>query len=187
MHLSWNQHVTWYMFPSSVVGSLGGRSERHRVGAIPTAAGGEAGNCRVGEGAPYSTISGAGVEAPSHCSFPGPRGRFPAHPGPPACLGGKEAETIRGPWGPGLKSWTGSGSGTDLLSCPGPYSGPEQEDSLMKMGEQHPRRSQCYTPSSRTPDHPPGQQLPCACSPDTSLQRREAVHVGRAAGFLSPF
>lgn len=60
----------------------------------------------------------------------------------------------------------------------------------MKMGEQDPRRSQRYTPSSRTPDHPPGQQLPCACSvssPGTSLQRREAVHVGRAAGFLSPF
>lgn len=26
MHLSWNQHVTWYMCPSSVVGVIGGRS-----------------------------------------------------------------------------------------------------------------------------------------------------------------
>lgn len=26
-HLSWNQHVTWYMFPSSVVGVIG-RKER---------------------------------------------------------------------------------------------------------------------------------------------------------------
>lgn len=43
-----------------------------------------------------------------------------------------------------------------LTFCPAQAhdTGPEQEDSLMKMGEQDPRRSQCYTPSSWTPDHP---------------------------------
>ena len=52
----------------------------------------------------------------------------------------------------------GPGLAQGLTSCPAQAhdTGPEQEDSLLKMGEQDPRRSQCYTPSSRTPDHPPG-------------------------------
>lgn len=126
------------------------------MGAIPTAGGGEAGNSRMGGGAPFSAISGAGDQAPGQCSFPGPRGHFPAHPSPTACLAGKKAETTRRLWGPGLNSWTGPDSGTDLCPAQAHDTGPEQEDSLLKMGEQDPRRSQCYTPSGRTPDHPPG-------------------------------
>ena len=52
----------------------------------------------------------------------------------------------------------GPGLAQGLTSCPAQAhdTGPEQEDSLLKMGEQDPRRSQSYTPSGRTLDHPPG-------------------------------